>query len=228
MIASFVMRVLESTRELNKSLLFVYRLFPGFCLGNGLLELTIESSIKSLGAFKPPPPLSLKVLGYEIIYLFAESVVYFVLAVGTDYLLNYPKFRKSLSCCSPALADLQPTTRDVDVDVKKEEERVDSDENGDADTIVVKHLRKIYGNGTVAVDDISFGVSDGECFGFLGVNGAGKTSTLKIVTGDILPTAGNAYINGTSILEDQSSIRRLIGYCPQVRQARSCSYGNEC
>ena len=216
MIASFVMRVLESTRELNKSLLFVYRLFPGFCLGNGLLELTIQTSIKSFGAFTPPPPLSLKGIGYELIYLGAGSVVYFIMAVALDFLLNFPRVRKQLSCCTQRAGAAEKGTQEIDDDVRKEEERVDAAPGGDSDRIVVKHLQKTYNNGTVAVNDISFGVSDGECFGFLGVNGAGKTTTLKIVTGDILPTSGNAYISGKSILEDQSSIRRLIGYCPQV------------
>ena len=44
-------------------------------------------------------------------------------------------------------------------------------------------LRKVYDGGKVAVRNISFGVPVGECFGFLGINGAGKTSTLKMLTG---------------------------------------------
>lgn len=48
----------------------------------------------------------------------------------------------------------------------------------------------------LAVDRLCLGVAKGECFGLLGVNGAGKTTTFKMLTGDIMPTAGNAYLNG--------------------------------
>ena len=55
----------------------------------------------------------------------------------------------------------------------------------------------------------------GECFGLLGINGAGKTSTLKVLTGDILPSSGVAKICGMNVLENQRAVRQLIGYCPQ-------------
>jgi ATP-binding cassette subfamily A (ABC1) protein 1 len=67
------------------------------------------------------------------------------------------------------------------------------------------------------VQGVSFGLAPGECFGYLGVNGAGKTTTMKCLTGDILPTAGRAHVGGHNILSGQRAVRRLIGYCPQVR-----------
>jgi ATP-binding cassette, subfamily A (ABC1), member 3 len=48
-----------------------------------------------------------------------------------------------------------------------------------------------------------------------GINGAGKTTTLSILSGEFPPTAGEAYIDGFSIRDDQTNIRRRIGYCPQ-------------
>ena len=54
----------------------------------------------------------------------------------------------------------------------------------------------------VAVDRLSFGVRRGECFGLLGVNGAGKTTVFQMLTGDILPTSGAAYINGFCIMHN--------------------------
>ena len=62
---------------------------------------------------------------------------------------------------------------------------------------------------------MSLGIKRGECLGYLGINGAGKTSTLKMLTGEVLPSSGHAYMNGLDILKHQTEVRRLIGYCPQ-------------
>jgi len=73
------------------------------------------------------------------------------------------------------------------------------------DSVILRSLSKMYGNGSstiVAVDRLSFGVGRGECFGLLGINGAGKTTTFQILTGDEMPSFGEAYINGFSIRQD--------------------------
>ena len=62
-------------------------------------------------------------------------------------------------------------------------------------------LSKNYEN-FMAVKGISFGMKDSECFGLLGVNGAGKTSTFKMITGDELISKGEAYLNQISIKKD--------------------------
>lgn len=69
-----------------------------------------------------------------------------------------------------------------------------------ADAIVVTGLTKIYkghlGDGSVAVDNISFDVKQGEIFGFIGPNGAGKTTTIKMLLGLLFPTSGKALVLG--------------------------------
>lgn len=64
-------------------------------------------------------------------------------------------------------------------------------------------MRKVFipekGNLKVAVEKVSFGISNGECFTLLGVNGAGKTTTFKMLTGEINPTSGSAHIKGYNI-----------------------------
>ena len=71
-----------------------------------------------------------------------------------------------------------------DVDVKHEKERVLQGGQNLSDVLLVTDLSKKYSRkGKLAVDHLSFGVKSGECFGLLGVNGAGKTSTFKMLTG---------------------------------------------
>ena len=67
----------------------------------------------------------------------------------------------------------------------------------------------------MAVEDISFGLEAGECFALLGVNGAGKSSTFKCLTGEVEPTSGSIHIGAFDILKDFNNIKKLIGYCPQ-------------
>jgi ABC-2 type transport system ATP-binding protein len=77
----------------------------------------------------------------------------------------------------------------------------------------VVHLKKHFGQ-TRAVDDISFSFGSGQIFGFVGPNGAGKTSTMRILATLDEPTAGDAYIDGVSVVEEPEKARRLVGYVP--------------
>lgn len=81
-------------------------------------------------------------------------------------------------------------------------------------TVVIKDLVKRFGNFT-AVDHISFEVGKGEIFGFLGANGAGKTTAIRILCGLSVPTSGDGTVAGFSIRKEQESIKRHIGYMSQ-------------
>ncbi|MCB0661595.1 MAG: ABC transporter ATP-binding protein [Saprospiraceae bacterium] len=80
--------------------------------------------------------------------------------------------------------------------------------------IKVKNLTKQFGAFT-AVDGISFEVKKGEIFGFLGANGAGKTTAMRMLTGLSYPTAGEATIAGFDIYRDTEKIKQEIGYMSQ-------------
>ncbi len=80
--------------------------------------------------------------------------------------------------------------------------------------IEIKNLSKKYGSH-VAVNDVSFTVTDGEILGFLGPNGAGKSTTMNILTGYLSPTAGNVIIDGYDILENPNEAKMRIGYLPE-------------
>jgi len=81
--------------------------------------------------------------------------------------------------------------------------------------IKVENLSKFYGD-VKAVKSISFDLSDGEVVGFLGANGAGKSTTLKVMTGFMSPTSGTVYVNGMDILYDIHEIQKQIGYLPEL------------
>lgn len=81
--------------------------------------------------------------------------------------------------------------------------------------IEVKNLTKYYGK-RLAVDDISFNVEKGEIVGFLGPNAAGKTTTMRILTGFLAPTRGDVKVAGYDILTNSLEARRHIGYLPEA------------
>ena len=81
-------------------------------------------------------------------------------------------------------------------------------------SIVTKSLTKSFGD-VAAVDDISFSVEDGEIFGFLGTNGAGKSTTVMILTTLLRPTSGRATISGLDVSTDTKKVRQRIGYVQQ-------------
>jgi len=80
--------------------------------------------------------------------------------------------------------------------------------------IKIDHLVKSYGKN-VAVDDISFEIGKGEVVGFLGQNGAGKSTTMNVLTGYLSSTSGTVTVDGIDVLEDPLGAKRLIGYLPE-------------
>jgi ABC-2 type transport system ATP-binding protein len=81
-------------------------------------------------------------------------------------------------------------------------------------SIEVRNLTKRFGN-FVSVDNISFDVSQGEIFGFLGANGAGKSTTIRMLCGILEPTSGDALVGGFSIKNEPDKVKTQIGYMSQ-------------
>ncbi len=80
--------------------------------------------------------------------------------------------------------------------------------------IHARDLTRRFG-GFTAVDTISFDVAPGEVFGFLGANGAGKTTAIRMLTGLLAPSAGQATVAGFDIARDSEAVKRSIGYMSQ-------------
>eukprot|EP01038_Epipyxis_sp_PR26KG_P005748 gene5748-7937_t len=236
MVTSFVLTTIPSTSEISLSLRYLFRLFPSFCLGDGLLQLalcqdgtcpTVNKHGYNFAATQGP--LAWDIAGGDITFMAIEMIFFFVFAVLIEYGLTFPALLSWLY----AINDPDGSMIDLngeDEDVAEERKRILS---GAANNDVVRicELRKIYPANSraggltlpslnqvkikVAVQSLAFGIPNGQCFGFLGINGAGKTTTLSILSGEFPPTSGTAFIDGYDIRDDQSNIRRKIGYCPQ-------------
>lgn len=81
-------------------------------------------------------------------------------------------------------------------------------------SIQVNKLSKQFGNFT-AVDNISFNVKEGEVFGFLGANGAGKSTAIRMLCGILNPTSGDAMVGGYSVMNEPDKVKKVIGYMSQ-------------
>ncbi len=80
--------------------------------------------------------------------------------------------------------------------------------------ITVSDLTRVFGD-FVAVDHVSFDVRKGEVFGFLGSNGAGKSTTIRMLCGLLKPTSGTALVDGIDVSRDPEGVKRRIGYMSQ-------------
>ena len=229
-VASGALDSLVSTLEMNRSLKYLwYITIPMYNLYDGMIRLLNyhdggysypiiewDDYDKKYEVSQSKPEIlqsafDSKLLGEKILIFSIQAIGFLVLAILMDTygekILHYLKGTKVPSeSCDKNI---------VDEDVSEEKTRVATTPYTE-DLIRIEGLKKVYQNGAKpAVNDLSFGLQQGSCFGFLGVNGAGKTSTLKMITGETLPTSGNAFIQGHDIVSSQSAVRKRIGYCPQ-------------
>ncbi|MES1912683.1 MAG: hypothetical protein MHM6MM_004918 [Cercozoa sp. M6MM] len=186
---------IESTKATNGTLKALYRIFfPTYCMTESLTRLHLRALIRdtSTSAF------AWKVSGRCLAYMGWHIVLY----ASIIFIAENVRIRRR-----------HDTEHDHSAvqEVEQEALRVETSE----DELRVQHLRKVYKGGKIAVVDLSFGVAKGECFGLLGVNGAGKTSTLKMLTGELLPTTGTATIAGFDLVLQPDECRRSLGYVPQ-------------
>ncbi|PNF40610.1 ATP-binding cassette sub-family A member 3 [Cryptotermes secundus] len=167
-------------------------------------------------------------VGGEILYMAVDSLIYFSLIMLVEFGvfgILYEKVKKIVignKVDKPLLDD----------DVVHEQDRVDGQikvaaVRRDDDIMLVHNLVKKFTRNLTAVKSVSFGVAPGECFGLLGVNGAGKTTIFRMLTGDETPTEGEAWIGQYSLSKDKSEFLAQIGYCPQFDAINEALTGRE-
>ncbi|NXQ82271.1 ABCAD protein, partial [Nyctibius grandis] len=207
----------QSFQNIYNILKWAFIIFPQFCLGQGLIELSynqIKFDLTSnFGIDSYVSPFEMNFLGWIFVEMALQGTLLLLLRLFLHWdLLQRPRGQCSVnSMISPS----------EDVDVEKERQRLFGGRTGN-DVLLLYNLRKCYGGFSkknTAVESISLGIPRGECFGLLGTNGAGKSTTFKMLTGDIIPSAGCAVIRTPTGSEmdilSASSEGILIGYCPQ-------------
>ncbi|KAG7487889.1 hypothetical protein MATL_G00028350 [Megalops atlanticus] len=224
-IATFVLELFtdQHLNDVNKILKKVFLIFPHFCLGRGLIDMAknqaMADAFQRLGTKQTLDPLSWDFVGKNLFAMAVEGVVFFLFTL----LLQYNFFISFRSWSEPVLPPLGPE----DQDVSKERDRVNSG-RAHGDILTVKELSKVYKAGRKpAVDRLCLGIPRGECFGLLGVNGAGKTSTFRMLTGDTSITYGEAFLGGHSVLTEMERVHQLMGYCPQFDAISDLLTGRE-
>lgn len=89
----------------------------------------------------------------------------------------------------------------------------DEAEKAEQPTLEIKNLHRFFGR-LKAVNNVSFTAYAGQVMGFIGPNGSGKTTTMRILATLDLPTAGDAFVCGHSVVDDPEKVRKLIGFMP--------------
>ncbi|KAG5315958.1 ABCAD protein, partial [Acromyrmex insinuator] len=199
----------KTTEDVRNILHYILMIFPQYALADGLVQITTNDITAELlerfhmDTYKSP--LGWDLLGYHYVYLSVIGAILFLLnlVIECRFLPNLRRQKISYE------------TVQEDDDVARERLRVEAGMVDDTLKTVKlrKEYRSVYGTN-VAVQNLSFGVQAGKCFGLLGVNGAGKSTTFKMLTTEIIPTAGKIILKGKDI-GAQPLCNGEVGYCPQ-------------
>ncbi|KAG7458914.1 hypothetical protein MATL_G00225660 [Megalops atlanticus] len=223
-VSTFVLELFGSNEigGINDILKNVFLIFPHFCLGRGLIDMVknqaMADALERFGENRFRSPLAWDMVGKNLFAMAVEGVVFFCITV----LIQYRFCIKA----RPVSTKLSPIGEE-DEDVARERQRILGG-GGHTDILELKQLTKVYKRKQKpAVDRLCVGIPPGECFGLLGVNGAGKTSTFKMLTGDSVVTSGEAYLAGKSVLKEIDEVHQNMGYCPQFDAINDLLTGRE-
>ncbi|RLU15876.1 hypothetical protein DMN91_011632 [Ooceraea biroi] len=199
----------KTAEDVRNLLHYILMIFPQYTLGDALVEIS-RNDITSelLGRFHMDTyqsPFSWDLLGLHYVFLAVIGAILFTLNLMIECRV-LPDLRKQ---------NVTYEALEEDDDVVKERLRIETGMVDDTLKTVKlrKEYRSVYGTN-VAVQNLSFGVQSGKCFGLLGVNGAGKSSTFRMLTTEIIPTAGRIILKGTEIGKGPLC-NGEVGYCPQ-------------
>ena len=182
-----------------------------FLVGLNLFSILCEGSPP---VHKATNPGKMVLYGGPIVYLICQSLVLFGILVWSDYRFSLSRIRSR---------KYTPDDRDTEnisskePEVQEEENRVTNSDDG----LRVLHIDKSFSSWTYgkvqAIDDLTFGVKQGEVLAIVGPNGAGKTTTISMLRGELQPSnrSGELSIDGASVLSQRRLARSHLGVCPQ-------------
>ncbi|XP_069101650.1 phospholipid-transporting ATPase ABCA3-like [Argopecten irradians] len=229
-------------------------LVPHYCLGRALNNIYVNYDVtqtceqfqyQTTCLFKPDGPCcsactsnclefsenylmwdSPGILKY-VVFMAIQAIFFFVVVLAIEYgVLGQLVY---CICGSSQFDEENMTGEEEDSDVKEEREKISNSpltKLMETDALILKGLSKSYGR-VKAVRGISVGISSQECFGLLGQNGAGKTSTFKMITGEVFVDNGNAYLNSFDVKRHLKQVQQNLGYCPQFDALISQMTGRE-
>ncbi|OAL06482.1 P-loop containing nucleoside triphosphate hydrolase protein [Phaeosphaeriaceae sp. SRC1lsM3a] len=179
----------------------------------------LRSQLLSLNSFSvlcdgnqiPSYPGALRVYGGPILYLIVQAILLFIGLVWWDSGYRPAFLRREKGRQGHNEESVESIPPAVAAEITRTEQSKDS--------LRALHLQKTFGSNH-AVNDITFGIPQGQVFGLLGPNGAGKSSTISLIRGDIHPTSsinggGDVFIEDISIISKRAAARGHLGVCPQ-------------
>jgi hypothetical protein len=215
---------LKNTQDAAKILVHIFRFFPPYNIGEALIAISIayfQTTLRGQHIYL----YAWDVTGRNLVFLLVEAIGFFLAVLLTEssifqwlffFFLQVTGLHSSHSLPPPPSKAL-----DEDVLAEKEEvirvvDELRSGHHSEKDVLIIDNLIKtysglgIYGKPKYAVRGISLVCKAGERFGLLGINGAGKTTALGVLTKEIQQTAGEIYIGGKPLSD--SLTQKMIGY----------------
>jgi LSD1 subclass zinc finger protein len=211
----------------------LFRWLPHYNVGAILFNLTQNAAMPAAARASP---WDTHVSGRELSCLAVEAGVYMALTLAVEFDIGGVALRSAQKLGERALKRLRPFSQEgvtpaggcaeeEDVDVAAERNRIIAHAGDAGDILTLRALRKTYRGGKAAVKPLTLGVAEGRCFGLLGVNGAGKSTTFKMLTGEVPPSAGDALVRGRAggvvgsepynVVSQLPAVRQRLGLCPQ-------------
>ncbi|TPP39775.1 ATP-binding cassette sub-family A (ABC1) member 2 [Fasciola gigantica] len=240
---TFLLDILEQDDRrlapINSVLQAVFLIFPQYAFGRGLYNLSFRYYVltyRDSGLFDPTRwenPTAWKVVGRNLFAMGLESVFYSTLVVLIEHKFYQNAIRDYFYAHYQSLRDrrVYPLRKRLLKLNREEGEVVSEDVREEQDRVhQLKQTGSLHSNSSVSsinlvkffrrkkkptVNQLTFAVRPAECFGLLGVNGAGKTTTFRILSGSLLPTMGEAFVNGFHVVDQRKQAHQSLGYCPQ-------------
>uniref|UniRef100_A0A8C9PJT3 ABC transporter domain-containing protein n=1 Tax=Spermophilus dauricus TaxID=99837 RepID=A0A8C9PJT3_SPEDA len=238
--------------EISESLDHTFLILPGHCLGMAFSNLYYNFELQKFCNSKNLSQIECKEIIYNTEYninnIYAwESlgigkylaalaisgplyiILLFLVKTKVMWSLRFPSISISHPCKHFILLTAASVPEDQDIEEEAKTVRTYLETFRKTNPLIVKEVSKVYIKKVplLAVNKVSFTVQAKECFGLLGINGAGKTSIFKMLTGQKPITCGDAFIRGLSISSDLGKVRQWIGYCPQFDALLSFMTGRE-
>ena len=227
--AVLILRTNEDAKNLGKDLSGLFKVVPSFCMSYGYNELISKNALFTIDnhtdEIDKNPDYILNYIKFDIILLFIDIVVYagiLIILEKKDYL--FWRFRKKYR------QKYQETDQNEKIEIKYKDnnskEPVKKPDYENKPLLSVNNIKKTLEirkkyykicdkEIKLVLDHCSFNVKNGECFGLIGTNGAGKTTCFRCLCKEIKPDSAIIKINDTNIFDYYSEQNYSIGYCPQ-------------